>query len=104
MLVVSCRMGREGPGRIPDGAEFAEEVEQLFGADGVAEVLDKERSGEIVSRWSGLGRDRMGGCGADEPVHFGGKSGVSTHSLASVFSRRRTVCGGSVDCGRVGRW
>lgn len=35
---------------IPDGAEFAEKVEQLFGADGVAEVLDKERSARVVSR------------------------------------------------------
>ena len=34
--------------RIPDWAKFAEQVEQLFGADGVAEVLDKERSGGVL--------------------------------------------------------
>lgn len=33
---------------MPDGTEFAEEVEELFGADGVAEVLDKERSGGLL--------------------------------------------------------
>jgi len=35
--------------RIPDWAEFAEQVEELFGADGVAEVLDKERSGGLLA-------------------------------------------------------
>jgi hypothetical protein len=34
---------------LPDGAEFAEKVEELFGADGVAEVLDKERSGGLLA-------------------------------------------------------
>ena len=36
--------------RIPDWAEFAEQIEELFGAYGVAEVLDKERSEWVVSR------------------------------------------------------
>ena len=35
--------------RIPDWAKFAEQIEQFFGAHGVAEVLDKERSGGAVS-------------------------------------------------------
>jgi hypothetical protein len=36
---------------LPDGTEFAEKVEELFGADGVAEVLDKERSGGLLAGW-----------------------------------------------------
>jgi hypothetical protein len=31
--------------RIPDWAEFTKEIKEFFGADCVAEVLDKERSG-----------------------------------------------------------
>ena len=38
--------------RIPDWAEFAEEVEEFFGADGVAEVLDKERSVGVLVGYS----------------------------------------------------
>jgi len=38
---------------LPDWAEFAEKVEELFGADGVAEVLDKERSGGLLAGGSG---------------------------------------------------
>jgi hypothetical protein len=44
--------GLEGGLRIPDWAEFAEEVEEFFGADGVAEVLDKERSVGVLVGYS----------------------------------------------------
>jgi hypothetical protein len=49
---VVCRVACDGA-CLPDGSEFAEKVEELFGADGIAEVLDKERSasGGFVSWW-----------------------------------------------------
>jgi hypothetical protein len=51
-------------GCLPDGTEFAEKVEELFGADGVAEVLDKERSGGLLAGGSGRdgGRDGRLAC------------------------------------------
>jgi hypothetical protein len=76
--------------RIPDWAEFAEEVEQLFGADGVAEVLDKERSVELLV--VGFGRDRV-----VETNLF--TSGASLEFLLIawlVVVQVVDVCGGSV--------
>jgi hypothetical protein len=66
---VVCRVAWNGV-CLPDGAEFAEKVEELFGADGVAEVLDKERSGGL------LAGDRACGFGSD-----GGRDGRLACSL-----------------------
>jgi hypothetical protein len=81
-------------GCLPDGTEFAEKVEELFGADGVAEVLDKERSGGLLAGGSyGFDRDR----GRDDhlPVHFGCEAGIPAHSLASGFLGRLVGLGGA---------
>ena len=59
-----CRVACDGSCCLPDGTEFAEKVEELFGADGVAEVLDKERSGG--SSAGGFGRD----LGRDGPLTY----------------------------------
>lgn len=78
---------------LPDGAEFAEKVEQLFGADGVAEVLDKQRSARSVSWTVVLAETSAARRARDLPVHFWGEAATPAHSLASVFG------GGGIDLG-----
>ena len=79
-----------GVQRIPDWAEFAEEVEEFFGADGVAEVLDKERSRGSVSRV--FCRAKIGGGIAVETDLF--TSGASLEFLLIAW----LVFVGLVDC------
>jgi len=89
----SCRIAWRGLSaglRIPDWAEFAEEVEEFFGADGVAEVLDKERSGGSVS-WV-FCRAKIGGGIAVETDLF--TSGASLEFLLIAW----LVFVGLVDC------
>lgn len=70
---------------VPDWAEFAEKVEQLFGADGVAEVLDKQRSAWSVSWGVLLAEISAARKARDLPVHFWGEAATPAHSLASVL-------------------
>ena len=97
--------------RIPDWAEFAEQVKEFFGADGVAEVLDKERSGEVsveLFRTAKIG----GEIAVETDLFTSGASleflliawlvfvGVVDCVLRIVLVRER-VCGGE-DSGMVG--
>jgi hypothetical protein len=91
---VVCRVAWNGV-CLPDGTEFAEKVEKLFGADGVAEVLDKERSGGSLAGGRAYGLAEMVGGMGGLPVHFGCEAGILAHSLASG------VLGWSVGLGGV---
>lgn len=62
--MVVCRdRGVEG---VPYGAELAEEVEEVFGADVVGEILDEECSADELERFVGV----SGSCFRGIPVHL----------------------------------